>query len=124
MRGQFGETEVEVRTAELLKKIIANRDTHRAEFEKAWEGYKKVVTAWFEKRLEDLKAGHDFYTVMYRDPIPQDHTDDYNRIIAMLEMETREVIKISEAQFANYVLDDWAWSQAFTTSNAVYAARS
>ena len=119
MRGQFGQSTVHVKREELLTRIKENRAKHRDEFERAWDGYTKAVREWLEKSLDALKAGKKI-DVAFRGPIPQDHTEDYDRVIDMLQMEIRDELEIDETQFAQYVRDDWGWKGQFVTTNSTY----
>ncbi len=56
--------------------------------------------------------------------MPEDHTRDYDRRIKMYEMDIDDTIEMTEQEFAQYVLDDWGWKQAWTTSNTAYLAAS
>ncbi len=110
---------VKVMKSELLAKIGANREQHRNEFEKALAGYRERCIEELEARLVDLRAGRRF-DVAIRLPVPEDHTDDYNRVITMLEMSVDDEIEIYEQEFSQYVMDQWSWKGAFTTTNATY----
>jgi hypothetical protein len=55
-------------------------------------------------------------------PMPEDHTDDYERAIKMLDLDVREDIELTEQEFAQYVLDDWGWKDQWTTTNSAYLA--
>jgi hypothetical protein len=94
MKGQFGDSVVHVKRTELLDRIKANRETHRAEFEKAWTGYEAAVRAWFEEKIGEIHRGRIPTTTAFTGPVPQDHTDDYDRVIDMLEMEVRTELEI------------------------------
>lgn len=41
-------------------------------------------------------------------------------MIRMLTMSTADEIMISEAQFTQYVMDDWNWKAAFVGLTATY----
>jgi hypothetical protein len=121
MRDDFGLQMVKVSRQELIERIVANKETHRAEFEKAWEGYRKLMTDELEKMLADAKAGKRIKRHI-EVPEPQDHTDDYDTVIQMLTMSVDDQVFISQGEFAQYVLDKWNWKGQFTATNAFYAA--
>jgi hypothetical protein len=104
---------------DLLKKLDENKEKHREIFLRAIEKYRELVIQELERSLEDARKG-----VKIRQYVgllePQDHTKDYLRVITALQMETREVIEISEAEFAQYVMDDWAWKQQWASSTLSY----
>jgi hypothetical protein len=55
---------------------------------------------------------------------PEDHTRDYDRVIAMLERHQGEAIDLLEDDFAMYVQDDWAWKAQFLASNSGYSGKA
>jgi len=52
-------------------------------------------------------------------PVPVDHTLEYDRVIKMIELDTREEITLNENEFAQFVMDDWQWKREWvgTVSN-------
>lgn len=109
---------VRIRRKDLLDKLTANRDGHRSVFEEAIDGYHKAVIDALEEALEDAKAGKQYRPQIFL-PEPADHTPDYDRAIAMLEMSLDEELELTAGEFAQYALDDWGWKRDFmaTTSN-------
>lgn len=106
----------------LLNAIKENRDRHRDIFLKAQEGYRIQLIKELDQMLADARDGKKlrrFVTL----PEPEDHTDDYDRVIKMLEMSVEEQLEIDETQFAMYVMDDWGWKKNWTTTNAAYIAQ-
>lgn len=113
---------VKIKKSELLETLRKNRQEHRAIFEEAQVGYRAEAIKLLDKALQDAKAGRTIITfVKLNSPI--DQTKDYDRAIKMIEMSVDENIEISEADFANYVLDDWHWKQNFMTTNAFYCGK-
>lgn len=112
--------EVTVDKERLLKILKENREKHHEIFLEALEGYKKVLLDSFEKKVEDLKNGKVVTrTVDIKEPV--DHTNDYDRIITMIEMHVDNEITLDSSCFANYVLDDWGWSREFFIANSLYS---
>lgn len=103
----------------LLEKLRANRDEHRAVFEAAMEGYREYAIAQLDRRIALLREGKTIEE-NYRVPIPEDHTDDYDRVIGMLEMDTAATVDLDESQYACYVDNDWAWARNFAVTNSGY----
>lgn len=110
---------VTVTTQDFLTRVRANRDNHRDVFEQALEGYRNRLTAELEKRVRDLGRGRtiDQYIGL---PEPEDHTDDYDRIITMAEMSVNDTVELKEEEFAMYVMDQWRWKQSFTDTTDRY----
>jgi hypothetical protein len=53
---------------------------------------------------------------------PENHLDDYNRTIAMLELSVADKVKLTASQFESYVMNNWSWKKSFSDSNAAYAS--
>jgi hypothetical protein len=104
---------------EFLQRVQQNRDNHRAVFEEAVDGYRNRLLAELERRIRDLKRGRhiDQYIGL---PEPEDHTDDYDRIIAMAQMSVTDTLELTDDEFAMFVMDQWRWKQSFTDSTHRY----
>jgi hypothetical protein len=113
---------VKVKRAALLEKIKANRDGHRDLFLKAQEGYRLDVIAELEQHLRDARDRKKISRALSL-PEPQDHTEDYDSIIAMLEMSVEEIIELDAGSFQQYVLDKWSWKRAADITNYAYASK-
>lgn len=111
--------DVNVDRKELLSKVEGNRKVHREVFLAAQKGYKKLAIEHLAKSLRDARGGRRFATSLSL-PFPQDHTDDYDRVIAMLKMSKDDTIIITSADFAAYVMDQWAWKSMVNMSNSPY----
>lgn len=110
---------VTVRRDEFLARVSENRDRHRSVFEEALDGYRNRLTAELERRVRDLKRGRhvDQYIGL---PEPEDHTDDYDRILTMAEMSVDDTVELTDDEFAMFVMDQWRWKQSFTDSTEQY----
>lgn len=111
--------EVNLNRAKLLEIVKKNRDGHRELYEKAVKGYvieaKQKLTDEMQKVLtEDKHHVNVFLT------FPEDHTDEYDRVVEMLEMSVDEVVTLTQSEFACYVQDDWGWKQQWIGSNTAY----
>lgn len=110
---------VEVDRDEFIAVVTANRDGHRAVFEEALEGYRNRLIREFERRLHDLRRGRRVDQAV-RLPEPEDHTDDYDRVLRMAAMSVNDTLELSEDEFGQYVMDQWHWKQRFTDTTSVY----
>jgi hypothetical protein len=106
---------VEVKKEEVLTRIRANRDQHRSIYEQAVEGYRKRAIETMEQMIADARKGGEIRQSIHL-PVPEDHTEDYDRVIDMLDMEVKATVELSEQEFAWYVRDDWSWKAAFLHS--------
>lgn len=113
--------DITVEKAVLIAQVKENRALHREIFLEAVEGYRQEAVRQLEAHIERIKDGV-LVEVRIVLPAPSDHTADYDRVLAMLEWETSDMIKIAEEDFASYVMDDWHWKRQFLTANAPYSA--
>jgi len=114
--------EVEVQVDELLEVLRDNRDTHTEQYEMAWKGFSKKMVEVLEENLKHARLGMPERVKVYLDT-PTDHSEDYDRAIAMLEMTKRagnDKVVISAKQYTQLVDDDWGWKQQFTHTNSSY----
>lgn len=113
---------VKVKRDELLMKVKTNREEHRNLFLKAQEGYRKQVIKELDQMLADARDGKPIRrSVNLAEPM--DHTQDYDRVIAMLEMSVDLEIEIDSVEFDQYVLDNWDWKQLAMMTNLKYAGK-
>jgi hypothetical protein len=113
---------VKVKRIDLLAKIKVNRDGHRDLFLKAQEGYRLDFIAELEQHLKDARDRKKI-TRSLSLPEPQDHTEDYDSVIAMLEMSVEDTIELDAGSFQQYVLDKWTWKRAVDVTNMAYASK-
>jgi len=52
---------------------------------------------------------------------PENHIEDYIRVLRMLNMSVEDKITLSEVQFNQYVMDNWHWTRSFKTMSATYS---
>jgi len=104
---------------ELLEKLKANREKHYAIFQEAFIGYRKLAIKKLDEALADAKAGKKIQ--LYIELVePVNQTEDYDRVIAMLEMSLEDEVVLTQTEFAQYVLDQWHWKEQFKLSNSLY----
>lgn len=110
---------VKVTRQELLDRITANRKNHRDLFLKAQQGYRKKVIEALDQMLAEARDGKAIRRHIEL-PEPEDHTDDYDRTITMLQMSVEDHITISAGEFDRYVMDNWAWKATSIASTSLY----
>jgi hypothetical protein len=110
---------VKVKRLSLLEKLQSNRKAHRDIFLKAQEGYRIRVIQELDQMLAEARAGKSIRRAISL-PEPQDHTADYDRVIAMLEMSVEDEVQVFSQEFDMYVMDNWAWKPMAKTSHDAY----
>lgn len=113
---------VVVQKDKLVETLTANRDAHRAIFEEALEGYKTRSIELLEEHIERIKKGK-VERIMVSLPVPEDHTDDYDRALTSLEWSIFDEVELSMREFDQYVRDNWSWKGEFTATTSLYNNR-
>lgn len=111
--------DIRVDKAQLLTEMRHNRDTHQAEYDKAVIAFRSRATALMEQQLELARNGGEIKLHVSL-PVPEIHTDDYERAIAMLEWELDKEISLTETDFNTFVLNKWGWAASFTANTMSY----
>lgn len=116
--------EIEVNKKSLLSVIEKNRAIHIKEYAEAKEGYRNIVTKKLRDALnEALKPNGELITSLtLTAPAPQNHVNDYDRVIGMLKMHTGKTILLDEHEYDNFVQDNWSWTHISKLSNSAYTA--
>ena len=115
---------IEAKKEEVLKALRENRETHQKIVSEAKEGYRQKAVTLLEEALvatrkDDIDPMRGWSATL---PPVKDHTKVYDRAIKMFELETREVVELTQEQVGYLIMDDWDWKQDFIASNAFYSA--
>jgi roadblock/LC7 domain-containing protein len=111
---------VNVKRTELLEKLKANRDKHNEDYLLAFAGYRIEVVKVLEAALAKAQKNEFDEGLLITEDPPENHTGDYDQVIAMMEMSVDEHINLDAQSFSQYVLDNWMWKQNFAVSSAKY----
>jgi len=112
---------ITVNKDDLIRRLKSNRDAHHAEYLEAVSVYKERCIVEIERMLADARAG-----VIRRSltlPIPEEHTEDYDRAIDMLEWAQSDTIELTQAEFATLVRNQWGWLSSFAANTSSYTSR-
>ena len=114
---------ISVDKQQLLATLRENRDTHQADYELAWDGYKEAVLKSLRELLRAAKRAEHGETINVHVPHyqPESHVDDYDRVIQMLEWDTDSQVTLDHQEFQQFVQDNWHWKHQFQTANVMYA---
>lgn len=111
---------ITVSVAQLLDTLRANKATHHDTFVKAMTVFRIKAIEVLDEQIASIHKG-GLPDKFLRLPIPEEHTEDYDRAIQMLEWHTEPTIELSMGEFTQYVQDNWGWRQNFLTNTASYA---
>jgi hypothetical protein len=109
--------------AKLRDIIKKNRQEHYEIFVEAQKGYRAEVVKQLERILDKARSGGKIETYLNLQ-VPINQTQDYDRIIAMLEMTSDSHIDLTQQEFAQYVMDQWNWKMNFLAANSNYSAKA
>lgn len=110
---------IRARTADVLAKLLENRDAHRATFEAALEGYRTQAIAAFEKNIQSARDNKPFWRYLKLE-CPKDHTEDYKVAIAMLEWHQGDEIELDAEAVQHFIMDNWSWTVDFVGTTSQY----
>lgn len=96
----------------LLEKLKENRETHKAQFEAALNGWHVEVIKSLESTIERVKKDKRHNPNFYL-PMPENHTTEYDQVIEMVEASLDKEFELTTSEFAQYVRDDWGWKADF-----------
>lgn len=113
---------ITVRKAQLLETLIQNRDEHQVIFDKAQEAYRASMIDELDRALAEAKGGKQIKR-MFTLPVPENHTDDFNTAIKMLDWHTEDDIELEQHEFEQYVENRWAWRASFAANTQSYVSR-
>lgn len=112
--------QITVDKTQLLTTLQDNRETHARIFQIAIEKYREQAIEQFTASIDKIKAGGDVDRYMVL-PVPEEHTDDFDRAIAMVEWHQGDTMELTEVMFQQYVRNEWAWHKNFLANTASYA---
>ena len=114
---------VKVERGKLLNILKENREKHRAIYKETLDGYQKEVIRHLQFALDQALAGEKFITNI-KLIAPKDYTENYNRIIGMLELSIEDMVEIDDTEYRQYILDEWTWKKDFEMSSSSYGGSS
>lgn len=106
----------------VIEIVAENLAAHEDLFHEAMEGYETRSIELLMQHIERIKKGKRERIVVAL-PVPENHSDDYERVLSMLRMDTRDEVQLDGRSFDQYVRDNWTWKQEFLTTTASYTTR-
>lgn len=98
-----------------------NLEAHVEKYQEALAGYRIALLGKLAKltRLVDEGEDIDLYIDLVK---PESHADEYESVIAMLDMSIDSTTTLTMMEFRQYVEDKWSWKQQFQATAAFYSA--
>jgi hypothetical protein len=110
--------------AELLTILKTNRDRHAELYAEAVQGYCQKAVAYLKDKIQTLSANTPCTVHMGEIRPPDDHTGDYDRVIAMLSRTKEQDIVLGEEQYSQLVDDEWDWAERWAACNSDYSVKT
>jgi len=111
---------ISISKKELLEVLKTNRDKHESYFAESWTGYNEKLKLELRKMLRQIDSSDDPFQVHISLPVPQSHLSDYDRVIRMVEHDTRAELLLEEDEARRYLDDDWDWQRGFKGMMSLY----
>lgn len=107
------------KTEEVLVILKQNREKHEIAFKEAQEGYLVKAKDVLNKKLKAIKSGK-IEDVNVHLTIPTNHLSEYDTVIKMLEMHSKDTVELNVNEVRQFIEDKWSWSSSFAMTNSVY----
>jgi len=123
LREKDGLALVKVNRKNLIEKLKENRGKHKKEYDEAVEAYQAACVKELQdalKKVRGWKTAADYDDVQVHNYPPGHHLKEYDRVLASLEMSVDEDLVITAAQVAQFVMDEWNWSENFRNTASTY----
>ena len=104
----------------LLNALRENRDEHQEIFDKAQVVYREKMIEELDRALQEAREGGKIRRG-FSLPVPENHVDDFNTAILMLEWDQGETVEISLREFKMYVENEWGWQRSFAENTGSYS---
>jgi len=106
----------------------------KEQLQKHTEEYEEAMKGWREKLAEECRRVHDDLVTpstskkVTKFPhelsklhcCPEEHKDDFETTISMLESAQDELIELDQTTYERIVMGKFQWREAFTNTNAMY----
>lgn len=111
---------VRIFKSEVTQRVDDNRDKHKTEYEAAMNVYRRKVVIELEHLIDSLNDGDnpDLYIKL---PRPENHTDEYDVVLDMLNSSADDVVELNYEEFVRYMRDEWSWKKRVSSINSAYA---
>ena len=111
---------ITVDKAQLIETLRTNRTEHDATYEAALVAFQERAVQELSKMLKEARKGDVRLHVSL--PVPEKHTEDFDRVIEMLEWDQGSTVRLTHSEFAQYVQNKWGWIGSFTSNTSSYTA--
>lgn len=117
---QLGLDKVRVNKTVLIDRLHQNLESHQKEYTDAHAQWKKACIAKMEENLTEAKETGELNLYVSLSE-PENHSEDYRRIISLLSASIDETLVISAREFRQYHDDEWGWTEQHKMSLDTYS---
>lgn len=112
---------VNIEKGVLLPIIEENKQKHNQIYVAAVSGYWAKAEEVLNQKLTQIKNQEkiDSYLGL---SFPENHEDDYNRVIKMVALSSDNVLNLTQIEFNQYVMNNWSWRNSFLSTNSIYCS--
>jgi len=104
---------------DLIATLRLNRDAHRDIFVAAQEAYRDKMIEEMDRALAEARMGGQIRRA-FTLPVPEDHTDDFDTAISMLEWHQSKTVELEQYEFQQYVENEWGWQKSWAATTQAY----
>jgi hypothetical protein len=105
----------------LMDIVKENKIKHDYIFDTAVSGYWVKAEEVLKGKLAQVQKKEEINNYLNLS-YPSNHSDDYERVIRMLELTTDDKVNLTAKEFDNYVRNQWDWRNAFLLNYSGYTA--
>ena len=113
-----GTRTMKVVKADLIKKIVENKEAHIKAYAKAEIAYKKEALKQLAELTEKVNNGD--MSIRLNLTTPVDNRKNYDKIIDMFEWDVNDEVELSQDEFNEYILDETEAARHAMLSNSMY----
>lgn len=116
-------TEVKIKASKLQSIMIVNRGKHLEEVVALRQARRESVKDALEAELEAMREDPEYQVsiqFVHEYPEINDHTEDYDLALRMVELSEEKVISLKQDQFDKLVMDNWEWKSEMMFANTAY----
>ena len=104
----------------LFQILNDNLTKHKKEYEEAVKVWRAKFAVEINKTVDRINNGEKPFRFYSQLPVPEEHSKDYERVIRMVSMDTRDILVLNEKEASMYLDDDWDWRPSFDANTSTY----
>lgn len=115
------------KTSYLLEVVEKNLTEHADEVKEANEGYNRKVgelAASITLAIEKGESPQKYLKQLSRLETPVSNVQSYETVVSMLKMTVDTELEITIAEYRNYVMDIWSWTDKYFMTNSFYSVKA